>query len=71
MSIIYDPAHDPEALLTTSQYADLRNSSTSTIRRERRERRGVPFILINRNSVRYRRQDILDWITARRVDVSE
>jgi len=65
------PIQDPEALFTTEQHAKLRSCSISTIRRERRERRGVPFIQINRNTVRYRRQDILDFIVARRVEVAK
>ena len=62
MSGDYDPSLDPEALFDTNDYAKMRRCSTSTIRRERRERRGVPFIEINRNTVRYRRQDIINFI---------
>ncbi|HPE81692.1 MAG: hypothetical protein H6961_01450 [Chromatiaceae bacterium] len=65
----YNPILDPEALLTTEQCALMRGCSASTIRRERRERRGVPFIEINCNTVRYRRQDVVDFISKYRVDV--
>lgn len=60
----YNPLLDPESLLTTSEHADLRSCSTSTIRRERNERRGVPFTVINHNVVRYRRGDILEYINS-------
>lgn len=71
MTSIYDPTRDPESLMSTDQLADLRDTSPSTIRRERRERRGVPFIQINRNTVKYRRRDALDWVAAHRVEVSK
>ncbi len=66
----YIPMLDPEALLTTQQCANMRSCSVSTIRRERRERRGVPFISINYNTVRYRRRDVIDYIDGHRVEVS-
>ena len=66
----YDPYQDPEALFTTEEHAQMRGVSVSTIRRERRKRQGVPFIELNRNTVRYRRQDIVDFISAqKRVEV--
>jgi hypothetical protein len=58
----YNPILDPEALLTTEQCAQMRACSVGTVRRERRERRGIPPIIINRNTVRYRRRDVIDWI---------
>jgi hypothetical protein len=67
----YDPYSDPECLLTTNECAALRGCSASTIRRERNERRGVPFIAVNYNVVRYRRGDILDFIAGlKRVETS-
>lgn len=66
----YDSRFDPEALLTTEQCARMRGCSVSTIRRERRERRGLPFIQLNQNTVRYRRQDVIDYIQKFRVEVS-
>lgn len=60
----YNPYLDPECLLDTNEHAALRKCSTSTIRRERNERRGVPFIVINHNVVRYRRGDILNYINS-------
>lgn len=66
----YNPYLDPECLLNTNEYAALRGSSPSTIRRERSERRGVPFIIVNHNVVRYRRKDILDYINSlKRIEV--
>lgn len=58
----YDPSLDPECLLNTAEHAALRGCSASTIRRERNERIGVPFIAMNHNVVRYRRGDIIDFI---------
>lgn len=67
----YNPFLDPESLLTTKEHAALRGCSTSTIRRERNERRGVPFIVVNHNVVRYRRGDILDHIRSfKKVEVT-
>lgn len=57
----YDPYRDPEALFNTEETARMRGVSVSTIRRERRERIGIPFVRINRNVVMYRRQDIIDY----------
>lgn len=66
----YDPYLDPEALFDTKAHAKMRGCSISKIRRERRERRGVPFIEENGNTIRYRRRDIINYIEAqKRVDV--
>jgi len=67
----YQPALDPEALLTTKQVAELRACSTQTIQRECQERRGIPPIVINRNTVRYRRKDVLDWIARHRIETTD
>ena len=70
-STVYNPFDDPEALFTTEECARMRGCSVSTIRRERRERIGIPFIHINCNTVRYRRRDILEHIgSLRRVETS-
>ena len=68
-AIVYELILDPEALLTTKQCARLRGCSVNTLRRERRERRGIPFVEFNMNSVRYRRGDVLDYINRYRVEV--
>lgn len=66
----YNPHIDPESLLGTNDHAKMRDCSPSTIRRERRERRGVPFVEINKNTIKYRRQDIIDYIRSqKRVEV--
>ncbi len=66
----YDATLDPDALLTTKQVAELRACSPQTIQRECQERRGIPPVIINRNTVRYRRLDVHDWIQLHRVDTT-
>lgn len=67
----YQASLDREALLTTKQVAELRACSPQTIQRECQERRGIPPVIINRNTVRYRRRDVIDWIERHLVAVNE
>src|SRR5262245_39788659 len=55
--------HDPERLITTNEYADIRNCSTRTIEREREQGDGCPYIRFGRR-IYYRRADIEAFIMA-------
>jgi helix-turn-helix protein len=55
---------DPlESLLTETQYAEIRRCSKRTAQREREDGSGCPWIQFGRQ-IRYRKQDILAFITA-------
>ena len=67
---VYNPILDPEALLTTNQCAAMLGCSVNTLRRQRRERKGVPFIELTCNTVRYRRREVLDFIKQYEVETN-
>lgn len=54
----YDPIKDPLALLDDNLVAKLLHRQVSSIKRDRRNRVGIPFVKINHNTVRYRRIDV-------------
>jgi hypothetical protein len=56
--MVIDP---PDFLLTQDEYAALRRCSPRTIERERASGTGCQHVKIGR-SVRYRRNDVLDFI---------
>ena len=56
--------------LTETQCAAITNIALSTLRNQRFERRGIPYVKLNR-SVRYSLQDILDYMQAHRIETEE
>lgn len=56
---------DPEALLNQRQAADLMGVSERTLECWRSRGGGPPFVKISRRAVRYRRQDIDQWVGER------
>lgn len=60
-----------DRLLTPADVAELTGLSRETLAQWRSQRRGIPFIKISRNVVRYRQCDFDNWILGRtvRVDV--
>ena len=73
------PARKPERLngtlklLTPAEVADLTGISVETLAQWRSQKRGIPYIKISRNCVRYRVSDVDLWVHARivRLEVGE
>ena len=58
-------------LLTAVEVAELTGLSTETLAQWRSQRRGIPFIKISRNVVRYRQADLDAWLSERIVRVEQ
>jgi len=61
----------PPILLTAEDVAAPTNLSVETLAQWRSQRRGIPFIKISRNCVRYRQCDLDDWLSERIVRTDE
>ena len=59
------PQH-PDALLHTIEAAFLLGLSPRTLETLRLRGDGPPFVAVTKRAVRYRRQDLIEWIGARR-----
>jgi predicted DNA-binding transcriptional regulator AlpA len=57
------------ALLSAEDVAGITGLSTETLAQWRSQRKGIPFIKISRNCVRYRQADLEAWLTERIVRV--
>ena len=55
--------------LTETETSELTSIPLSTLRNHRFERRGLPYIKLNR-SVRYKTTDVVEYMDARRVETS-
>jgi predicted DNA-binding transcriptional regulator AlpA len=60
----------PERLLTAVDVARITGLSTETLAQWRSQRRGIPFIKLSRNVVRYRHGDLDEWLAERLVPVN-
>jgi predicted DNA-binding transcriptional regulator AlpA len=60
----------PERLLTAIDVARITGLSTETLAQWRSQRRGIPFIKLSRNVVRYRHGDLDEWLAERLVTVN-
>jgi predicted DNA-binding transcriptional regulator AlpA len=56
---------DDEDLMTEEQVANLLTVSVSTVKRLRVSGEGPRYIRVSTRVVRYRRQDVLDWMRQR------
>jgi hypothetical protein len=56
-------------LLTPEDLAQITRLSTETLAQWRSQRRGIPFVKISRNCVRYRQADLDGWLEERIVRV--
>jgi predicted DNA-binding transcriptional regulator AlpA len=58
-------------LLTAVEVAELTGLSTETLAQWRSQRRGIPYVKVSRNCVRYRQIDLDQWVGEHivRVDV--
>jgi excisionase family DNA binding protein len=56
-------------LLTPSEVAGITGLSIETLAQWRSQRRGIPFVKVSRNCVRYRQSDLDRWLEERIVSV--
>ena len=56
-------------LLLPEQVAEFTGLSTETLAQWRSQRRGIPYLKLSRNCVRYRQSDLESWLEARIVPV--
>jgi predicted DNA-binding transcriptional regulator AlpA len=56
-------------LLTEIDVARITGLSPNTLAQWRSQRRGIPFIKLSRNVVRYRQHDLEEWLNNRMVRV--
>jgi excisionase family DNA binding protein len=52
-------------LLTPKEVSEITGLSTETLAQWRSQNRGIPYIKISRNCVRYRQSDLDDWVSER------
>lgn len=60
---------EAERLLTAGDVARITGLSPETLAQWRSQRRGIPFIKLSRNVVRYRRCDLDEWLAERLIRV--
>ena len=58
-------------LLSAEDVARITGLSVETLAQWRSQRRGIPFVKMSRNCVRYRQQDLDAWLEARIVRVEQ
>jgi excisionase family DNA binding protein len=58
-----------EILLKAKEIARVTGLSTETLAQWRSQGRGIPFLKMSRNAVRYRQSDLNEWLAARFVNV--
>lgn len=63
-------ANDPpptaaSKLLTPAEVAEITGLSVETLAQWRSQKRGIPYVKISRNCVRYRQSDLDDWLSER------
>jgi excisionase family DNA binding protein len=69
---LYRPqAAPPPRLLTPEEVAQITGLSVETLAQWRSQRRGIPFVKISRNCVRYRQCDLDAWLAERIVRVEQ
>lgn len=58
-------------LLSADDVSRITGLSVETLAQWRSQRRGIPFLKVSRNCVRYRQQDLDAWLEARIVRVEQ
>lgn len=66
---MYNPQNDPLSLLSPEHVSQLIERSEHALARDRRFKRGLPFVRVNHNIVRYRRKDVEAFIESNTVQV--
>ena len=66
------PAQEQRSrLLRAEDIAEITGLSVETLAQWRSQRKGIPFVKLSRNCVRYRQADLDRWLTERIVRVDE
>ena len=65
------PADSAARLLTAEDVAALTGLSVETLAQWRSQKRGIPYVKISRNCVRYRKSDLDGWLAERIVRTDE
>jgi predicted DNA-binding transcriptional regulator AlpA len=65
------PQPTTSRLLTADDIAQITGLSTETLAQWRSQRRGIPFVKLSRNVVRYRQVDLDRWLQERIVRVEQ
>jgi len=60
-----------QRLLAPEEVAELTGLSMDTLAQWRSQKRGIPYVKISRNCVRYRQTDLDKWLNERIVRVQE
>lgn len=61
----------PSKLLRAEDVAELTGLSVETLAQWRSQKRGIPYLKISRNCVRYRQSDLDGWVSERIVRIDE
>jgi excisionase family DNA binding protein len=61
----------PTRLLTADDVAELTGLSVETLAQWRSQKKGMPYVKISRNCVRYRQSDLDGWLAERIVRTDE
>lgn len=61
----------PAPLLTADEVAEITGLSVETLAQWRSQKKGIPFLKLSRNVVRYRQVDLDRWLAARIVRVEQ
>jgi predicted DNA-binding transcriptional regulator AlpA len=65
------PTEQRSRLLHAEEIAEITGLSVETLAQWRSQRRGIPFVKLSRNCVRYRQQDLDRWLDERIVPVEQ
>jgi predicted DNA-binding transcriptional regulator AlpA len=68
---VSDPLAPSTRLLTAENVAAITGLSVETLAQWRSQRKGIPFLKISRNVVRYRQSDLDRWLDERIVRVEQ
>jgi hypothetical protein len=58
-----------DKLLTPAEVAEMTSLSIETLAQWRSQKRGIPYLKISHNCIRYQQSDLAIWLAARRVCV--
>ena len=58
----------PDRLLAEDEVAKITRRAVQSLRNDRCQRRGIPYVKVGRRSVRYLPQDVIEFIESRRID---
>ena len=65
------PLVAPSRLLSTEEVAEQTGLSVETLAQWRSQKKGMPYVKISRNCVRYRQSDLDGWLAERIVHTDE